>query len=261
MVSLTGLATETFQHPEEKVALDTLNKAKWLKELIQWSAKMEAKYHLRTNALGNCYPITPADMPELYRLTGEVCQTLDYAPVPRLFLYRACTFNVDIFDGEPDVIMIPDYVLNEFTAEMMRFKLGRCVTALKSQEAKLSLAVTAISQTVEEIPVAGDIALPLLADWSRKAKFTQDRGGLLACQDADAAYRVLLREAGMPRLYLDTSAIPQYIRTYQSGAALVHTVQYARTIKKMSPWKNDRIVELSNWIQSGQYDDIIEEYE
>ena len=221
MVSLTGLATESFQHPEEKAALDTLNKAKWLKDLLQWAAKTEAKYHLRINALGNCYPITSADMPELYRLTGEVCGTLDYAPVPQLFVYRAYTFDVDIYAGEPDVIIIPDLVINEFTPDMLRFKLGRCITALKSQEAKLSLAVTTISQTVDGIPIAGDIALPPLADWSRKAKFTQDRGGLLACQDAGAAYRVLLREAGMPQRYLNAAAVPQYIRTYQSGAALV----------------------------------------
>ena len=51
------------------------------------------------------------------------------------------------------------------------------------------------------------------------------------------------------------------MRTYQSGGKLTNAAQYAQTIMRMSLWKNDRLVELYKWIQSGGYDDIMEEYD
>lgn len=261
MKTLTGLAVETFCHPDDMTAQKMLNKAKWLAKVLEWSANQETQLTLQVKTLGDGFAVTAKEMPELYGLLEEVCQTLDYAPIPKLFLQREATFDIYIYAGDNAAFAISTYALEQLDREILRFKIGRAVTALKARTRQLSLATEAIVKTIGVVPVARQLVVPPLANWYRQSRLTMDRGGLLACQDVDTAYRAMMRETGIPARLCEPKAAPEYVRTYQSGGKLTNAAQYAQTIMRMSLWKNDRLVELYKWIQSGGYDDIMEEYD
>lgn len=258
---LKSIRVEDFAHPEEKAALAAMNKAKWMKFALDWIASQQNMYLLKTQVLGNCIGITKEDMPALYRLAEEVCQVLDYPAVPRLYIYRSPSFKLGVYAGNPPLIVIPDFVVNELEPEMLRFQMGRAVTALKADTCQLKMLAAALKGAAALIPGIGDAAIALLADWARKAGLTEDRGGLLACQDIETAERTLMRMAGMPLKYLDSSRIVPYIRVCQKNPKLALASQYVRTIGRTENWNNARIIELYQWYCSGQYDDLIEEYE
>lgn len=261
MQTLTGLNVESFQHPAEKKALDSINKAKWFKKLLDWVAEKETQFALKVNALGSCIMVTPESMPKLYQIMDEVKQTLDYDVEIRIFTHRSFGFDIEVYAGNPSMIIVPDFIINDFDDDMIRFEFGRAVTTLKADTVQLTIALYALRVVVGNIPAVGEIMTAGLADWARKATLTQDRGGLLACQDKEAAYRALFRRCGLPMRYMDAQIIPKYAKSYQLGEKIVNAAQYAKTITKTSPWNNDRLLEMLNWIQSGGYDDIIEEYE
>lgn len=258
---LKSIRVEDFAHPEEKAALAALDKAKWLRLALDWIANQQNLYILKTQVLGNCIGITEEDMPKLYRLAEEVCETLDYPTVPRLYIYRNSSFKLGVYAGTPPLIVIPDFVVNELEHEMLRFQMGRAVTALKADTCQLKMLATALKGAAFLIPGIGDAAMALLADWARKADLTEDRGGLLACQNVETAERTLMRMAGMPLQYLDSSRIVPYIQACQKNPKLAMASQCVRTIARMENWNNARIIELYQWYCSGQYDDLIEEYE
>lgn len=259
--TLRGIRVESFAHPKERAALAALGKAGWLKRLLDWAVDQKNLYTLKTQVLGNCVGITKRDMPELYQLVEEVCMTLDYQPVPRLFICHSQDFEIGVSAGSPALLVFPDFVMNEFEPDMMRFQVGRAITALKADTCQLKMLAAAVHGVTWMIPGIGDAAAALLADWSRKADLTEDRGGLLACQDIRTARRVLMWTAGMPYQYLDVSRIVPYIRICQEELNLVTASRYMQTINRMKSWNNDRIIELDQWYQSGEYDDLIEEYE
>lgn len=258
---LKDIRVESFAHPEEKAALAVLYRAKWLKRALNWIADQQNRYLLKTQVLGNCIGITQKDMPELYHLVREVCETLDYPLIPRLFIYHSPGFRLEICTGTPALLVFPDFAVNEFDNEMLRFLIGGAITALKSDTCQLKMLVAVLRGFVSVIPGVGDAAVALLADWSRKAALTEDRGGLLACQDIEVAEKTLMRMAGMPLKYLRYSCIIPYMRAYQEKPKLASASQYVQTIARTEGWNNDRIVELYQWYYSGQYDDLIEEYE
>ena len=70
-----------------------------------------------------------------------------------------------------------------------------------------------------------------------------------------------MRMAGMPLRYLDSDRISEYIKACQDSNQVSSLVQSAMTLQRTEVWNNDRILELYKWHYSGQYDDIIEEYE
>lgn len=261
MIELMGISVEEFAHPEETAALNALRKAKSLERLLNWIAKESTQLILKTEILGNYFGITPKDMPQLYGLVREVCKTLDYEPVPRLYLSRNEKLKIQIFAGESPLLLFPDFIIHDFSEEMLRFQIGCAVTALKAQTSQLKMAAAAAMLISGEIPVIGEVILPVLANWSRKAELTEDRGGLLACQDIHAAIRTLMRTAGLPTQYIDTSCLPEYMKACQPAGKLSAASRYLQTAFRMEAWNNDRIIKLYQWYHLGQYDDILEEYE
>lgn len=261
MIELTGISVEEFAHPEEKSALETIKKIKYLERLLNWAADGETQVVLKTDILGNCFRITKTDMPGLYKSVQEVCRILDYGPIPQLYMCRSEKFDIRIFAGQTPLLVFPDFVIREFDEGMLRFQIGRAVTALKARTNQLKMAATAVLTITGFIPVAGEAMVPVLANWSRKAGLTEDRGGLLACQDMDAALRALMRVAGLPKKYIDTACLPEYMKTYTPFGKLSGMSRYLQTAVRMEAWNNDRIMELYKWYFSGMYDDILEEFE
>jgi len=207
--------------------------------------------------------IQERDNPALYCVLSEVCQVLDYAPVPSPYCTHSTAFQIGIYPGKPDMLVIPDFVLNEFDEGMLRFQLGRAISALKADTCQLRMLAQVLLSGTRNLPIPGiNTAMVLMiADWSRKAGLSEDRAGLLACQDIYTAERALMRMAGMPVKYLDSTRVVEYIKACQEKPMLASAMQYMMTVSRQETWMNDRILNLYQWHYSGEYHDIIEEYE
>lgn len=261
MVELTGLQVDSFIHPDERAAWSALMNAAWLKKLIDWLGSYQAKLELKTNLLGNAFGVSRQDMPELYRTIEKVCRILDYPNVPQVYVYRSSSLNIQIYYGDSPILIYPDFVLNDYDSGMISFETGRAVTMLKSDNAQLRTVLWAAVPLVRSIPVVGTAALPVLANWLRKADLTEDRGGLLACQDINTAAKTLMRRCGLPTRFMDVSMLPEYLKTCRAVSGLSGVSQAALTLCRTSAWNNDRIAELYKWYASGVYDDLVEEFE
>ena len=94
MVELKGITVESFAHPEEKKALDALKKVKFMDKALNWIADKETQIILKTDILGNYIGIMPKDTPKLYGMVKEVCEILDFHPVPQLYTHRSVEFSI-----------------------------------------------------------------------------------------------------------------------------------------------------------------------
>lgn len=261
MIELKGLQVEEFVHPQDKAAWAVVSKAPWLMSLMNWLTTKEAQYELRTDYLGRAIEVTPNMLPKLFQLTKEVCRTLDYEPVPRVFTRRSSFLGGFINSGENPILIFPDFVVNNFDEDMLRFQIGRMITTLKTRNADIRTSVNWILKQTDKIPGVGLAVKPILADWVRKSRFTEDRGALLACQDETVAMKTLFRFAGLPAQFIDPSVFPEYIAEYQKAKGLASVAQGTVTAFRTEAWPNDRIVELYKWYSAGQYYDLLEEYE
>lgn len=243
--------------------MQALNKARIVKKALDWIANQTNLYTMRTQVLGNCVGIMERDNPRLYGLLSEVCQTLDYAPVPRIFSYHSSLFRIGVYAGTPALLVIPDLMIREFDDDMLRFCIGRAITTLKADTCQLKMLANAVllGSGMVSVPGLNEAMVILIADWCRKAGLTEDRGGLLACQDIYVAEKTLMRMTGMPLKFLDSPRIVDYIEACQEKAMLATVSQYIRTVGRTECWNNDRIVSLYQWYRSGQYHDIMEEHE
>lgn len=259
MKALKGITVESFAHPDDAALMRRMEKAK-IDQLIEWISKAETRCLMEMKLMGRYVRLNETDMSGLYATLQDVCRVLDYPRIPRVFMYRASQFDWEVCIGEEPVIILTDYVLNEFDEAMLRFHLGGAVTAIKSKTYHLRVASTFALSILKTIPVLGDLMTPMLAGCARAATLTEDRGGLLACQDERAAWRYMLRLSGIPLELIDERIVPDYIAEYKSINCLSHVSKQMQTLMQMKPWQNDRLVALYDWYLNGNYNDILDEY-
>jgi len=259
MKVLKGIAVESFAHSEDAALMKGLEKAK-INQLLEWASSASVKYTMEMKLMGRYVRVNEKDMPKLYEMVRDVCRVLDYPQIPHVFLHRSKLFDWAIYMDEEPVIVLTDFVLNDFDDGMLRFHLGCAVTALKAKTCRLRIASTFALDMIKELSVLGPALMPSLTAWSRAATLTEDRGGLLACQDERAAWRCMFRVCGIPRELIDENVVHDYIAQYKPVNKVSQAFRPMHTFLEVRPWQNDRLSALYDWYSSGAYDDILEDY-
>jgi hypothetical protein len=95
------------------------------------------------------------------------------------------------------------------------------------------------------------------------SEFTADRAGLLACQDIDAAIRVLMKLAGVPRKHFNNMQRKSFLEQAKEFQELdYHTLSKTwrvwQTLQMDHPWTVLRAAELMRWVESGHYQAVLD---
>lgn len=259
MKVLQGIDVQSFVHPMDESLMKGMEKAQ-MNWLMGWLSDAGTKYMMDMHLMGRCIRVSEQDMPQLYALLKDVCRVLDYPQIPSMFVYRSKLFEWQIYQDKKPVIVLTDFVLHDFDEGMLRFHLGCAVTALKAKSCRMRIASTFAMPMLKEVPLFRNIVGIPLACWARAATLTEDRGGLLACQDEHAVWRYMLRLCGIPREMINEDMVDNYLAQYKPGNALSSVSKKAHTLKQTSPWQNDRLAALYTWFCSGAYDRIVQRY-
>lgn len=248
-----------YQHPADKAALDAVKKAPGFNKLGEILAEIESEYNDRILWLGSYIRLTNNNAPHIIELFSEVCDTLGFDRKCELYSYKAYSYRLDVGGIQSLLIRIPDIMLQRFTDDQFRFVFGQVVTILKGN----MLPMFSLTKNIRNIPLISEAMKPMIGQWRRKAQLTIDRGGLLACQDFDLSMKYLILSAGLPYRMLNEVNYYDYVdeisKTYSSKNDLAKTVgKLTQTVlSDRGAWSNERIVELFNWHESGQYQTII----
>ena len=154
-------------------------------------------------------------------------------------------------------------MLENFNEGMMRFVFGEIVTIMKANILPMFCMAGGVAKCTGVIPILGDGIKVPLGDWNRKVQMTTDRGGLLACQDFEAAMHYLMVLAGVPLKMVKEINIYDYVEmlTEQGNGAQGFAEKLGNLNKTVfnirTAWSNERIVELFRWYESGGYDAIM----
>ena len=188
---LKGLTARDYVHPQEEKfrnGSDSGIVARALDLVSDLNAAV-----MRRITLGKYVEVNALTAPRLSRILEEVCQTLDFPELPRLYVCHQAAQNAFCLGVEHKIICISDYMIHRFDDEMVRFMLGNLVGMFKGGHMQLANVCSLMLGGPEMLA----FRLPLLA-CLRAADLSSDRAGLLACQSFSGAARMILWEAGYP---------------------------------------------------------------
>ena len=85
---LTGLSSQTYEHPFDKKALASLQNMPGLSPLLKKVNEYGIDRLLRLQSIASEIRVTPRNFPQLYQPLLEACQILDLTTIPELYLFR-----------------------------------------------------------------------------------------------------------------------------------------------------------------------------
>ncbi|HRU41782.1 MAG TPA: M48 family metallopeptidase [Candidatus Diapherotrites archaeon] len=267
---INELYSQEYEHPFDKRALDALEQTPGLETLVRkfnqyWNDKV-----LKIQYTGSNIKVTDRNFPGIYDALKEACRILNVPKLPDLYIQWSYDINAFTAGVESPIIVLNTGTIDLLTYEEILFIIGHELGHIKSQH-------VLYNQMAQVLPVLGNIVgsatlgigslistgLQIaILNWSRMSEFTADRAGILACQDVNSAVSAMVKIAGVPQKYFDSINIDDFIQQAKEFESYDYDSldKMAKIISIMwqnHPWTVMRAAEFFKWIDSGQYDNIL----
>ncbi|RCJ24259.1 peptidase M48 [Nostoc sp. ATCC 43529] len=270
---LTGLNSQTYEHPFDRKALASLQKMPGVSLLLKKINEYGIDRLLRIQSLGSSIRITPRNFPQLHQALVETCEILDVNPLPELYLFRATGHILSYIVGvEKPLIGINLDAMEWLDKDELLYVLGHEIARIKSQHMvyhQMAFVMPTLKNLLSSttLGVGGLVASGMelaLYNWQMMSRFTADRAALLACQDIDVATSALIKIAGLPSEYLTTAVIEDFlIQAREFASQNIDTADRVTKILSYTeatlPWVVMRAGELLKWVDSGDYDNLLQQ--
>ena len=268
-IHLYNIPASAYEHPMDRETLETLESFSFLegaiKSMLDWS-RVKAEYVIRR---ASSYHVTEESCPELNKLVTDAASILSVSDIPRVYLNWSYDIN-GYTTGYKDTTMM---VLNTGVVDLMSdmeqtFVIGHELGHIKSKHVIYHNLALLLSQGVSNIPIIGavpELFFLALTKWSRMSEYTSDRAGLLACQDVDSALTAIVKMSGVPAKYFDRINIDAFLREARDIESELtwSDKMYQKVINAVyndHPWTLLRAYELKKWVDSGEYQKILDTY-
>ncbi len=146
--------------------------------------------------LGNCARVSENSFPRVHRLVNLACHRLDI-PRPKVYIMQDPTLNAyAIGFGTPYNVVLHSALVDALDDSELLSVIGHELSHIKCGHTKI-LALLAPGGFLY-IPIANLFKIIFMI-WGRRAEYTCDRGGLLACQSLSAAVRAEIKLIAGPK--------------------------------------------------------------
>ena len=262
---LTDISSSAWEHAADRAALNSLRSLPGFDEVVRKVAGFFGEKGVRQLFLANAVRVGPNQRPQLYALYKEVLDTMDWPEEPQLYVSQTPLVNAAAVGFDKPFIVLNSGMLSLLNREEQRNIIGHELGHIMSGHTTYTtIAIIILTIGLNNLPfLAGIALLPFqlaLLEWYRKAELSSDRAGLLAGQDTDAAFGTFLKLAG-GGAGDDTISIDAFIQQaaeYETGGDLADRVwQVINTAFRTHPFGTVRAAELKRWIDSGEYQKIL----
>lgn len=265
--SLIGLKADSFRHPLDLEATNTLKQIPGLDMMVRnWLGPMAEQVFYVEN-IASSILVGEKQLPHLHKLLLEACQILDIDP-PQLYVRQHPAPNAYTFAmrGKQPFVVIHTSLIEILTPEEIQAVIAHELGHLKCDHSLYLTPVNLLILAAAIVPNVGAVLAQAiqsqLLEWVRCAEFTCDRAALLATQNPKVVMSVLMKLAGgsptlAPQLNLD--AFIDQARAYDdiSKTELGEMVKSARTAQLTHPVPVLRAREIDRWSGSQEYQKLL----
>ena len=264
--NLTGISSRAWEHPADRGALVALRKLKGFDTVLKALSGLVNERKARLDFLGSGIRVDERQFAGVHRLLAEVGQVLDVAELPEVYVVNNPVTNAMTIGMDKPVIVLNSSLFDLLDEEEMRFviahELGHALSGHAVYRTLLLrlLDLTGVWSAVPGGAIGLRVMVAALFEWSRKAELSADRAGLLATQDPATAFRVHMKLAsGSGDLSeLDQTSFFAQGQEYLQASDLRDSVLKLALVERAThPYAVVRAAELRNWVDSGEYTQIV----
>jgi Zn-dependent protease with chaperone function len=258
---LKRISSKAYEHPADRAATAALKAIPHLDTVIRKIIEFGYERALRRGVLGSAVRLGEDQLSDVWHAHARAYATLDLEPVPDLYLTQYPVANaLTIGAGQPIVVV---------NSELVQLLDGEQLRGVFAHEAGHVLSEHVLYRTalviLLRLSALPGIPLPLfplkaaLMEWFRAAELSCDRAAALVIRDPLAVCRTLMViTAGAEAANLDLDVFMRQGRDYRAkGSPFDRFSRLLIDLNLTHPMSVQRVHELMEWVQSGDYDRIV----
>jgi Zn-dependent protease with chaperone function len=259
---LEGISPRAYQHPADRAATAALGQVPYLDQVVRKLIELGYERALRAVSLGSSVRLGQDQLPHIWVEHRRVCNSLDLAEVPDLYLTQFPMANaMTIGVGKPIVVLNSELV-TLLDAGGQRAVLAHEAAHVHSSHVLYQTALVILLRLSASLPVLAGLPLvPIryaLLEWFRAAELSCDRAAALLTRDPQAVCRTLMvLTAGAAAEQLNLDAFLKQGLDYQEGKGLERLSRMFQDLQVTHPMPVKRTHELLAWVREGDYDRIV----
>lgn len=266
---LLGLKSTDYEHPFDKAALTKMKNLKGFETVTSFFLDYTSVKWQLVQLQGSHFRITCESCPDLYQRMTQVLKILDLHTPLRFYTkwdYEVGSYSTGFNDTT--VMVLNSGAVDLLSAEEQLYVIGREAGHIKSGHILYHGMVDLFYEAIEKIPLASSLTMPIfysLKYWQRMSEFTADRAGLLVCQDIDLAINAIIKMAGIPLKYFDKENKEAFIKQAHDFVNSFDgfsdkMIKFLSIASSNHPWTVLRAAELLKWVETGEYQQVLDSH-
>ena len=263
-IYLKGIDSSVWEHPADRAALKALQNVPALDTVIKSLLSPTVEKSMRLSTLASAVKVSEKQFSKIYSLHQEACRVLDIEQ-PDLFISQSPVINAFAVGWNNPFIVLNSSLIQSLDNEEILGVIGHELGHIKSGHMlykTLLMLLIELSKWAFQIPLTGlalQAVIVALREWDRKSELSADRAEALTTQNPDTVIRSLMKMAGGSRLEeMDLGEFIKQAEEYQNSNTISDNLhKLMNTIYMTHPFPVVRVLELINWVRSGEYDAIL----
>jgi Zn-dependent protease with chaperone function len=260
------ISPKAYEHPADRAATSALHSVPLLDTVIKRLTDLGHERRLRQIVMGNAVRIGSEQIPDLWADYVQCGSILDLPTTPDLYVTNDPVVNAMTIGAKTPIVIVRSSLIGSYAPNEVRTVLGHELSHVLSEHYYYTTALVLMRQFIEgALPRSLLLGLPVrgmylaLLEWSRAAELSADRAAALVMGDPLEPCRVLMRIAGGALPGMSFDAFLKQAAEYDSEEDLFS--RHSRFWVELSlthPIAVRRVKELMEWVQSGEYDRIVD---
>lgn len=268
--TLHNLNSRDYEHPLDRKALKALEGTPGLEILVKKFNEYALERIFKVQYTGSNLKVNQKNFPDIYNTFMEACRIIDMPVIPDLYIMWDYRINAMTMGVEKPIVVLYSGCIDLMNEKELLFIIGHELGHIKSKHVlyhQMARIIPLLGKVlgkatlgVGELLSAG-LELALL-HWARMSEFTADRAGLLTCQSPDDAVSAFVKMAGIPKKYYNSLVVEDFIQQSRDFEDLnIDTIDRIAKVLVLAgqthPWTVLRSSELIKWMDTNEYQDII----
>jgi hypothetical protein len=258
------MSAKAYEHPADRAATSALHSVPLLDKVIKRLSDLGHERRLRQMVMGNAVRLGTDQVPDVWTRYVQCTSILDLDSVPDLYMINNAAVNAMAIGAKTPIVVVNSSLIGSYTHDEVQTVLGHELGHVLSEHNYYSTALLLLEQFMKgALPKSLLLGLPIrglyfaLLEWSRAAELSCDRAAALVMGDPLAPCRVLMRLAGGAVPGMSLESFLKQTADYDDEEDLFsrHTRFWAE-LSLTHPIAVRRVKELTQWVQSGEYDRI-----
>ena len=263
-VRFPDISPTSWEHPTDRAALNALRRIPGFELVLRKLVGMFGEKSIRLTFKANAVKVGETQYPWVHERLLRVCDTFDLHEIPELYISQTPLVNAGAVGFDKPFIVLNSSTIEILDRDEVEAVIAHEVAHIMSGHAVYRTMLFILMRfALTRYPLAGVAVRPVLyglLEWSRRSELSCDRAALLATQDPDVVMGALMRIAGGSRgedLDLE-SFIAQSDEYRDDKDTIAGIYKVLAALGSTHPFSVVRVAELRDWIDSGDYQRILD---